>query len=134
MNDQFDFDFEALDVSDIDNDLEIVIGTGTDELVIGEVGDLETVNGFGTIVFTQKTVDGEGDTFVLNVDTDELDVDGAVLDVAGSSITTVSFRGLVAENALDDGQVAAVEDDITFSVEGDTATAVSVFGLSLIHI
>ncbi|MBK8319578.1 MAG: DUF4214 domain-containing protein [Betaproteobacteria bacterium] len=128
LNDQFDFDFEALDVSGIDNDLEIVIGTGTDELVLGEVGDLETVDGFGAVVFTQKTVDGEGDTFVLNVDTDELDVDGAVLDVAGSSITTVSFRGLVAENALDDGQVAAVEDGITFSVEGDTATAVSVFG------
>ncbi len=128
LNDQFDFDFEALDVSEIDNDLEIVIGTGTDELVLGEVGDLETVTGFGGIVFTQKTVDGEGDTFVLNVDTDELDVDGAVLDVAGSSITTVSFRGLVAEDALDDGQVAAVEDGITFSVEGDTATAVSVFG------
>jgi len=128
LNDQFDFAFEALDVSEINNDLEIVIGTGTDELVIGEVGDLETVTGFGGIVFTQKTVDTEGDTFVLNVDTDELDVDGAVLDVSGSTITTVSFRGLVGEDALDDGQVLSVTDDITFSVEGDALTAVAVFG------
>lgn len=139
LNTVFSFDFDALDVTGVtDDDVTTVIGTadveGSDEVVLGAINNIDTLEEFESVVFTQGAIDENGTLFSLDTNTNTLSAGGRDLDVTNNGATTsllgtfsadsvISFRGLVLEDAVDGGQVNAVTDGITFSVTGNDDVA-----------
>ncbi|WP_031430945.1 hypothetical protein [Methylomicrobium agile] len=118
----FDFDFDVLDVTGVTSALvtTLVGATGpTDEVVLGAVNNIATVNDFESVVLTDATLAQTGTTFVLDTTANKL-TGGAKSLTFNNDMNTVSFRGLVLEaGTLDGGQVANVTSGITFTVTGN---------------
>jgi hypothetical protein len=147
LNTLFSFDFDVLDASGVtSNKVTDLIGTTgvgpTDEVVLGEINNIDTITDFESVVFTDASIDDVGDTFTL-----ETSVQGTYVLHAGAELidwtTTnlnlddphpfsgiaVSFGGLVLEaGTFGEGQVANVTEDITFTVTGDSYETVQIWG------
>jgi len=110
----FNFDFDVLDVTKVTNSNLILVGTAgvTDEVVLGALSKVASINAFESVVLTDATVVA-GNTFTLNSATGVLS-QGSTNVTIGTNI--VSFGGLVLEQ---DGVYGN-------SYVDDVATAVSV--------
>jgi hypothetical protein len=127
----FAFDFEVLDVTGVTSNTVTTLMGGlfgkTDEVVVGALRNIANVDDFESVVVTQATVGENGTSFVLDSDANSLKAGGRTL-AFNNDMNTVSFRGLVLEDALDEGQVANVTSGISFSVAGTSTESVAVFG------
>lgn len=131
LNTVFGFDFDVLDVTGVTaTTVTTVLGTAgiTDEVVLGAINNIATLTDFESVVLTDAALAQTGNTFVLDTTADTLTGGAKVLSDSTGTLNTVSFRGLVLENALDNGQVANVSSDVTFSVAGSAVDAVTVYG------
>lgn len=91
------------------------VADNTDELVLGALAPVTTVNNFESIVLTaDSVVAGNTFTFTTGVSL----VQGGTTVTLDAAATSLSFGGLVLENSLNDGRVANVATDVNVTVVG----------------
>ncbi len=129
------FDFDVLDITSVTTSgltINGVDSTGllppeqndlgtTDELVVGALNLINTVNDFESIVLTDASVAG-GSGFVLNTSTNQLIQGSTTVNIGGNDLVRkLSAGGLVEENSYRDGRIAAVTTDVTLTALGSNA-------------
>ena len=133
LNDQFDFDWDVLNVSAVNKAaLTDIIGQdgATDTLVLGALGNIDTLTDWTMLVLTQASVDDAGNTWVWDTDAGTFTSNGGnVLTYTNTTwdMERLSFGGLARENTLNDGRVASATSSVTVTVEG-TGSGLTVYG------
>lgn len=129
-----DFDFDVLDITNVTTSgltLNGVDSTAlppeqidlgdTDELVVGALNLVNTVNDFESIVLTNTSVAG-GSSFILNTSTNQLTQGSTTVNIGGTDLVRVlSAGGLALEDSYRDGRIAAVTTDVTLTALGSGA-------------
>lgn len=128
------FDFDVLDVTRVtDGALTLLTGVaageGTDEVVIGKLNNVTSIQNFESLVLTEATIGENGTTFVLNVTANSLTA-GAKNVTLSNGTNALSFGGLVFE---DGGTLRASNDHnatsgVTVTVTDTAAEGVRIYG------
>lgn len=131
----FNFDFDVLDITKVTNTALILNGgtdaapletdadetaDNTDEVVLGALAKVTSINDFESMVLTQDSV-AAGTSFTFNPGANTL-VQGST--TVSTSADALSFGGLLFENTLRNGTIADVTTGVTVQVAGSTAATV----------
>jgi hypothetical protein len=168
LNDEFGFDFDVLDITAVEENNLLVVGDtdaggagrdttanaidgDADDLVVGDLGLIDSVTLFQDIWLTDASLDSAGTEYTLDVTDGELeDEDGALFttDATGLNFSlvsegvTVSVRDLagvgatIVGSAQDDAITGGAGDDVITggggddTLDGGTATEVQSVDLS----
>ena len=127
----FNFDFDVLDVTKVTTSGLILRGgtnalpaaidpdevaDNTDEVVLGALSRVSSINDFESVVLTQDTV-AAGTSFTWNATAGTLTQGSTTVPIT-TAVTHVSFGGTVREGTYRNGTVADVTTGVTFNVIG----------------
>ncbi|MEZ5734544.1 MAG: hypothetical protein R3E09_01865 [Novosphingobium sp.] len=125
----FPLDFDVLDVSAVTAPaFTTAVGSGgPEEIVVGAIVNLATINNFDSITLTQAAVDQNGVNYVLDTDAGTLLAGAKLLTFDADWDGSVSFNGTLG-NGIDDpcsdSWIDAVTTDLNVTVNGALGAAV----------
>lgn len=118
------FDFDVLDVTNV-TDAAVTTLNGevlqiSDEVVLGALNGVTTINDFEAVVLTDATVTGQGTSYTLDTTANSL-LAGAKTLQFNNNMNTLSFGGISMETTYGDNTALNVATGVTVTTVGNEA-------------